>query len=416
MELPTRFYKILNSKDDIMNSDAVIRIKAVGDICPGNCSIDGFGVRSLTQKHGCDFPFQKLGDIFKETDIVVGNLEGFLSERCRDEYLRFGGLPEMAGALRNVGFDVISLANNHAFDHGAEVLDETISCCKKAELKVCGLRGNNNYHCDPVIIERKSVKIGILAYNWVGLENAGQIGDYIAVVQDSIVNYTWNRDKEKDQKARLLIKEKNTNVLSDIKRLKKEVDIVILMPHWGYEWTIYPPYGVILEARTFVDAGVNLIIGSHPHVSQGIEIFNDSLTAYSLGNFLFDTQMTAFAYGMVLECTLHNNSIEDYKYFFTRRDKFCQPELATKKEQNKNRNAIIISTKAIVSANAEKELDDDLIYRKYEKQYNLLKFKKVKHLLLGVFKNPSTIKPIGRKIMNLIELILLRLKGEKIRW
>jgi len=402
-------------KDQMLNSDATIRIKGVGDICPGDSSIDGFGVRSLTKKYGCDFPFQKLNGILDGADILVGNLEGVLSERCRDANLRLGGFPEMAEALRNVGFDVVSLANNHVFDHGVEVLDETIFHCREAGLKLCGLRGKD-YYCEPVIIEKQSVKVGLLAYNWVGLENIEQVGDYIAIVRNGVVNYTWNRDKEKDRKSQKLIKEKNRNVFKDIKKLKDEVDVVVLMPHWGYEWTIYPPYGVILEARAFIDAGVSLIIGSHPHVSQGVEVNNNGLIAYSLGNFLFDTHLKPVSYGMILDCVIKDMTIEDHQYFFTRSDKSCQPKLATEQEQIKNTNTIKMSAKVIMSDYVQERLDDDLVYREYEKQYNHMKFQTVKYLLLGLLKNPSMIKPIYRKVVNLLELILLRLRGEKIRW
>ena len=203
-----------------------VYIRAVGDICPGDCSIEGFGVLSLTKKYGCEVPFSNLGNIFEDTDILIGNLEGVLSHRCLSENLRLGGLPGMAKTLRSVGFDVISLANNHVFDHGPDVLNETISICKEAGLKICGLRGKSGYYCEPVILKRKSVKIGILAYNWVGLEGLEDIEDYVSVVHDGIVNYTWNRDRDKDLNFRRIVTKRNKVVLNDIKKLKKEVDFV----------------------------------------------------------------------------------------------------------------------------------------------------------------------------------------------
>lgn len=400
-----------------MQDNYILKIKAVGDIAPGDSSVDGFGVGSLSKKHGCDFLFQKLNGLLDEADILIGNLEGILSSRCYSETLRLGGIPELADTLRDLGFDIISLANNHVFDYGVDVLQETIKYCENAGLKICGLRSDSDdYYCEPVIIEKKTRKIGVLAYNWVGLEGMSEIGNYIATVSDGVVNYTWNRNRQKDKQAQQLIGDKNRDVLSDIKKLKKVVDIVVLLPHWGYEWTIYPPYGVVLEARQFIDAGVDCIIGTHPHVPQGIELYKEKMVAYSLGNFLFDTTLSKYSFGMILDCTIDNNNFCKYDFCFSRSDKLCQPARSNMKEDRENRELIIRSTESILADDAEQKLDDDLIYRKYEKAYNRMKLKKVRYLLQSMIKHPSMIKPVIQKCLNLLHLIMLRIKGEKIRW
>ncbi len=390
--------------------------KFVGDLSPGDFSLDGFGVGGLTKRNGCDYPFKGLGGVLDGTDILFANLEGVLSARCHNEFLAFGGLPEMAEAIRKAGFDIITLANNHAFEHGADVLKETIHYCKKAGLKICGLRGDGPYYCEPVILEKKGVLIGVLAYNWIGLWDQDEIDQYLATVNDGLVNYTWDRDQVKSYRDRQQIQRKNRCVIQDVKRLKNDVDVIILLPHWGYEWTIYPPYGVILEARSFIDAGVDLIIGSHPHVAQGIEVYKNKVIAYSLGNFLFDPQPEKSFTGMVFECVFGKDGITKYDYFAILCDERCQPKRAIDDEQKKFRQAIEQSTKAILSETVEVELDDDLIYKEFEKGYNRLKVKKVKYLFFAMLKNPSMIKPICRKVMNLFELIILRFKGQKVRW
>ncbi len=399
-----------------MQSDSVVYIKSVGDLCPGDFSVDGFGVGSLTKRKGCDYPFKSLDGALDGADILIANLEGVLSARCRNEYLPFGGLPEMAAALRAAGFGIVTLANNHAFEHGAEVLKETIYYCRKAGLEICGLRGQGLYYCEPVVIEKKGVSFGILAYNWVGLWDQVEIDTYLATISDGLVNYTWDRDREKDRQARQLILDKNKYVIQDVKRLKSEVNVVILLPHWGYEWTPYPPYGVTLEARSFIDAGVDLIIGSHPHVAQGIERYRDKVIAYSLGNFLFDPQPEKFFHGMIFECAMEKDIIVKYDYFAIASDDRCQPERPGVAEQNKFKQKIAQSTDAIVSASAEIELDDDLIYKEFEKGYNRRKVKKIKYLFVAMLKNPSMVKPVFKKVINLLELIFRRLQGQRVRW
>jgi poly-gamma-glutamate capsule biosynthesis protein CapA/YwtB (metallophosphatase superfamily) len=399
-----------------MSRNSLLYIKAVGDICPGDFSLEGFGVGSLIKKNGCDYPFKRLGDVLDGADILIANLEGVISARCRDEDLSFGGLPEMADAIVASGFDIVSIANNHAFEHGAEILKETIYYCYKAGLKICGLRSKGPYYCDPVIIEKKGVSVGILAYDWAGLWDQNEIDTYLATITDGLVNYTWERDREKDRQSRKLIEERNIYVVQDVKRLKREVDVVVLLPHWGYEWTIYPPYGVILEARAFIDAGVDLIIGSHPHLAQGIEVYKGKVIAYSLGNFLFDPQPEKSFNGMVFGCALEKDSIKKYDYFAISCDDKCQPILASVDKQKKFREIIEQSTKAIISDTAEIQLDDELIYKEFETNYHRRKVKKIKYLFFAMLNNFSIIKPVFQKIGTLLELIILRFKGRKVRW
>ncbi len=393
-----------------------IHIKAVGDISPGDCTINGLGILSISKKYGCNFLFENIRNELRTCDLLLGNLEGTLSNRCMTEDLRLCGLPDMAFALRGAGFDVLSMANNHVLDHGSEIFKETVSHCQEAGLMICGLRGNAEYYCQPVIIDKYGLKIGILAYNWVGLEEDHQSGDYIANVHDGIVNYTWNRNRELDVEVRKRIQLKNKDVIADIKKLRAHVDKIILMPHWGYEWTIYPPYGVTLEARSFIDAGADLILGSHPHVPQGIENYNNKIVAYSMGNFLFDSSTTKFRHGMIVDCILARYSNPDYNLSFIDRDTVFRPEVASIETSVRNMKMIEKSNAAVTAPDAQQILDDDLIYREYEKQYNILKIIKIVYFLKIMPHHPSTILPVLKKLLGLIRIILLRILGNKVRW
>lgn len=407
--------KSKNEQRDVLYRKS-LSIKAVGDIAPGDSSISGLGICALTKRYGCDFLFQEMRQKLGNSDLLIANLEGVISQRSLTNDLRLCGLPGMARALRRLGFDVLSLANNHAFDHGPDILKETILHCENVGIKVCGLLGASDYYSQPLIIEKNLVTVGILAYNWIGLENAGDIGKYIATVEDGIVNYSWKRDSAKDRKARTIIKEKNKHVISDLRKLRDDVDILILMPHWGYEWTIYPPYGVVLEARSFIQAGADLIIGSHPHIPQGLETYNNGLIIYSLGNFLFDSVSDKFKYGMMLECEISPGSIDNYSLHFVKRDDKFRPEPVSDEEAAENMLIINKSSRAITSDRAEQLLDDDLIYHEFERQYNNLKYQKVIFLLKNLLRHPFLIKPTFDKILNFIYLIVLRVKGKKIRW
>lgn len=394
-----------------------LTIKAVGDIAAGDNTVDGLGICSLTKKNGSEYPFQKLGGILKTTDIVLGNLEGPLSSRCQTQSLRLCGIPGIANTLKEVGVDVLSVANNHIFDHGLEIFVETLTHCKEAGIELCGIRGKSGYYSDPVIIKKHSLTIGVLAYNWVGLEEAdGEVSQYIAVVNDGVVNYTWNRDRAKDIESREMLLDKNKDVFSDISKLRNEVDIIIMMPHWGFEWCNYPPYGVVVEAHSFIDAGVDIIIGSHPHVIQGIEKYNNGIIAYSLGNFLFDFSTAKFVSGMVLELELFKGKIKNYKPTFITWNEVYQPEVALGALNDKYLKIVERSTKVITSIDPEKRLDDDVIYKEYEKGYNKLKLYKVIFLVKKLPKNIFLIVPIIGKFISFVEIMILRLKGKKVRW
>lgn len=394
----------------------MILVKAVGDIAPGDSIAPGLGVLSITKRYGCDFLFTNISSCLNGGDILLGNLEGPLSHRCKNEDLRMCGLPEMALSLKRTGFDALSVANNHVLDHGPDVFQETVIHCKQAGLMICGLRGEAGYYSQPVITEKNGLKVGILAYNWVGSEHVKPIGDYIAQIYDGVVNYSWSRDRDQDIKARIAIESKNKHVIDDIKELRRHVDFLVVMPHWGYEWIIYPPLGVILEARTFIDAGADLILGSHPHVHQGVEIYKNKLIVYSLGNFLFDSLSKRYGSGMLIGCALSPGKIPEYEISILDRDDFFRPQLALEKIAAKNMELVRSSSSAIGNPKARHLLEDDLLYKEYEKEYNKMRYHKVLSLLRMAFCNPFILATLGQKILNFLNVIILRMQGKKVRW
>lgn len=394
----------------------MIRIKAVGDIAPGDYIAPGLGVLSITDKYGCDFLFNNIRAGLDGGDLLLGNLEGSLSHLCKKEDLRMCGSPEMAFSLKRAGFDVLSVANNHVLDHGPEVFRETVMHCQRAGLMICGLRGKSEYYSQPVITEKNGSKVGILAYNWVGSENVESAGNYIAQIYDGVVNYSWSRDRDRDVKARNTIESKNRHVISDIKELRRHVDILIVLPHWGYEWIIYPPMGVILEARTFIDAGADVILGSHPHVHQGLELYKDKIVVYSMGNFLFDSFSKRYGSGMLISCALSPGEVPEYDISILDRDAFFRPVLSAKEDAARHMELVRKSSAAIADPDARLLLEDDLIYKEHEKEYSRIKYNKVLFLLRMAICHPSTMGTLGQKILNLLRIIILRIHGKKVRW
>lgn len=396
-----------------------LSVKAVGDICPGDKSILGLGVCSLMKKYGVDFPFRKVNAFFLDADIVLGNLEGVLSydvENVHRPHITFCGPPLFATELKRLGFNVINVANNHTLEHGPQMFLETVDILQDAGIKVCGLRDTDHYYSKPVFMTRKGKTIGIIGYNWVGKDKFPEADKYIAQSHDSIVNYTWNRETTADTGPEYVVHERNKHVIDDIKKLKRKVDFLIITTHWAYEFIHYPPYGVTLEAHSFIDAGADLIIGAHPHVLQGMEQYKGKWIFYSLGNFLFDTRFEPAKNSAILDYQVGKDGKATFDLIYVKLNKHSQPTLAYANEKKRVCQIIHDSVRAITSPYKKTLLDDDILYKQFEKKYNRLKIANILRHIQAIPHNPLLIKLIARKVLNFAKLLALRAKGQKIRW
>lgn len=396
---------------------SAVTIKAVGDICPGDKYIMGLGVLSKTKKFGVDFPLMEARRLLSQGDIVLGNFEGVLSHKVKDGKkcpdLTFCGLPEFADALARAGFNVINIANNHSLEHGPEIFLETVDHLRRAGLKICGLRRNgSNYYSEPVVLTVNGRRVGILGYNWVGVDNFPEADRYIAQSHDSIVNYTWERDRNPGTP----LAEANKLVINDIKTLRKEVDLLILMAHWGYEFVSAPPYNLTLEAQTFIEAGTDVIIGSHPHVLQGVQQYRGGFIFYSLGNFIFDSRARKQRHTVVLEVTSDTKQGISYKFNPLYITQSFQPKVGSSKQERYVEMEIAKSSQSLLSPNKKELLDDDKVYREYEKYYNASKLLVIINHFIALREDLSVIKLIFKKGVGFSKIIWWRLKGQKIRW
>ena len=196
-----------------------INIKAVGDICPGDKSILGLGVLNKTKLYGINFPFEKSGEFLRKSDLVIGNFEGLLfNNKHYSNDLTFCGLQGFANALFNAGFRIVNIANNHVFEHGLEIFLQTVEELENAGINICGLRSaSNDFYSKPVEFKIKEKIIGFIGYNWVGTDRFCKADNYIAQSHDSLVNYTWKREKIRNLEPGMA----NRNVIDDIKNAPK---------------------------------------------------------------------------------------------------------------------------------------------------------------------------------------------------
>lgn len=284
-------------------TDQPITISVVGDI-----SFTG-SIISLP------FPsvFQQVKNIFKNSDLVIGNLEGPLTlctEGLRGK-CTLRGDPGWAQILKNVGFNLLSLANNHLMDYGPEGLFDTIKSLDSAGIKHIGSGNNQNKANTPLFLNIKSYNLAILARSSVIVSSpcyAGPAKPGVAFL-----------DKQE--------------LIEQIQFCRSRVDLVMVILHWGLEDYRYPSPTQVNLAKDLILAGADILIGHHPHVLQGIHRFNGKLIAYSLGNFLFNefnwrngtsgremkfTLSEANRKGMILQITWNKDNQPQYCPVFTR--------------------------------------------------------------------------------------------------
>jgi poly-gamma-glutamate capsule biosynthesis protein CapA/YwtB (metallophosphatase superfamily) len=203
--------------------------------------------------------------MLKEADLAVINLEGPLTLRGEKvpKPFNFRMPPATTRILTGAGVDVACIANNHVFDYGPDGLFDTISYLDSAGIAHVGAGRNEREAYAPAVFALGGVKVGLLAF-YGGGEAPGAIGSTPGVARREL-----------------------PRIRRSITALRDSVDYLIVVLHWGTEKEILPDPGQQSLARSIIDAGADAVIGHHPHVLQGIEVYGKGVIAYSLGNFIF---------------------------------------------------------------------------------------------------------------------------------
>lgn len=213
-------------------------------------------------------------------DLVIGNQEVLIGGEelgvTGIDYM-FNSPKEIAKEMKEVGFDVLTFANNHAFDRGEAGIINTLENLKEEGIATTGSCMVAEDCRKPLIVERKGVKFAILAYTY---DTNQWIDDDHAFMVNKFLNA--NHDLDEDHKA--LLKQ-------DVERAKKEADVVITAMHWGTEFT-YDIDEIQTETASYLnELGVDIIIGNHPHCLQSVDTLknkndHETFVIYSLGNFI----------------------------------------------------------------------------------------------------------------------------------
>jgi poly-gamma-glutamate synthesis protein (capsule biosynthesis protein) len=245
----------------------------LGDVVPGR------SMELQIERYGAGYPWAGIGHLLRDADLAVGNLECVLSTRgtALEKQYVIRAHPGAVQTLIEAGFDLVSLANNHALDFGNEALDDTLSALRQANIAVVGAGRTPVDARRAALFDLNGVRVAVLAYAggyWQGSADMPE-SDLIA----------WS-DPE--------------SVAQDVGAARDQADVVVVVLHAGKEYSRTPSTTQVTLAHAAIDAGADLVVGHHPHVTQTVERYRGALVVYSLGNTLFDIPLQSAMRGELL--------------------------------------------------------------------------------------------------------------------
>jgi gamma-polyglutamate biosynthesis protein CapA len=229
----------------ISEPTAPVTLLLVGDIMLGR------DVENYLAREGVDYPFRELDQILSAPDLTIGNFEGIVHEphvQAPSMTFQFSVRREYLKALKDAGFDVLSLANNHSSDYGDAAMVTTRALCTQYGLRCEG----QSRGVTTAVHEIRGLRIGFL-----------------------FGHTTWGTEDVVVSQERM----------SDLVSVS---DIQLAYLHWGSEYALVHEEDEEVLAHALIDAGADAVIGHHPHVVQDVALYQGKPIFYSLGNFIFD--------------------------------------------------------------------------------------------------------------------------------
>ena len=227
-----------------------ITISAAGDCTLGTDEYfdPSTSLNAYYDSNGPEYFFQNVKSIFDADDLTIVNMEGTLTEETarQDKTYAFKGPAEYAQILTSGGVEAANLANNHSHDYGDKSYTDTIETIEAAGIVSFG-------YDRTAVMDVNGIKVGLVG--------TYELADGMGCEDEMIAN---------------------------IKAVEEQgAQIVIVSFHWGIEKENYPDENQVNLAHSAIDNGADLVLGHHPHVLQGIEVYNGKNIVYSLGNFCF---------------------------------------------------------------------------------------------------------------------------------
>lgn len=363
-------------------SDIFLNLAAVGDISLGDHPVCvGHGMRNAFTKHG-EGILRCIQTNFQEVDLTIGNLEGVTSNiGLKRHWLpsyEMRGNPEHLTWLKKSRINVLSIANNHAMQHGIDAFYDMKTCLEDLGFGVIGVE-DSACATLPYYIKHDNVRSTIFAISTRPEE--------------------WAKDR-----IPYSLRRNTDSILAETAKLRDECSgFLICSIHWGLEFLTYPGEEQITLGHQLIDAGVDVILGHHPHVLQPIEEYKNGIIFYSLGNFVFDlwpkeTKLTAIAKISLNKTEKHNFSIIPIVI-----DNNLSLRYATQEEANE-------VTRLLDPKRCNKELENPIPNEYYLERYKhmrkLFRYSSYRYFLKNIFRYP-----LHFLIQSFVRTILRRLAG-----
>lgn len=247
----------------------LVHLAAVGDVMLGRA------LGAAIVNGSLDYPFASVSDMLLAADVTVGNMEsslGDLGEPASKHYT-FQAPPAAAQSLARAGFDIMSLANNHAMDYGSQALLQAIDLLRAEGIAAIGAGPNAEAAHTPHIVESGGLKMAFLAYVNVPVEATTAFDTQTWTAGQDTPGLAWGEPEV---------------IAADVTAAKQHSDLVIVVLHSGLEYIEEPSPQQVEAAQAAIDAGASLVIGHHAHLLQGIDFYNGGVIVYGLGNFAFE--------------------------------------------------------------------------------------------------------------------------------
>lgn len=282
----------LNSKD-VLKTYQEISIMASGDML-----YHDLVYMSAKTSDGYDFSdnYEMIKPLIASADLAIGDFEGTISQDFKlAGYPLFNAPPEVVKAIKEAGYDVISLAHNHILDSRLKGALDTKKLFEENGIDTIGVK---TYPDEKILVKDiKGVKIAIVgfSYGYNGMENT--------LTKDEYDNHMMDLNPEK--------------VKETLQEAEKLADITVVMPQMGVEYSLSPTKEQIKMYHDMIDWGADIIFGGHPHVLEPTETLEHNgkkkFIIYSMGNLLSNQRLETLdniwtERGVIMEVRIKRNS------------------------------------------------------------------------------------------------------------
>lgn len=257
-----------NSKSKNETTEKIEKTKKMSLVAVGDCLIHGavyMDARTGTDSYDFSSMIELVGPEISKYDLRYYNQETIIGgkELGVSHYPRFNSPEEIGDNMVDLGFNLVSLANNHSLDKDEIGIINSNKYWKTKDVITAGSYSSSEERNNIKVYEKNGIKYAFLAYTT-----------------------TTNGLTIPKGKEYLLNVYSDTQAKEDIDKIKDKADVIIVSMHWGEEYVFEPTSSQKEIAKYLSSLGVNLIIGSHPHVVEPVDYVGDTLVIYSLGNFL----------------------------------------------------------------------------------------------------------------------------------